>query len=97
MDSETVNHVAKLARLKMSQAEADAMTNQLSKVLDYITVLNEVDTDNVEPMVHAIELRNAFRSDEARESIPREHALQNAPATDGECFLVPDILDKGKK
>ncbi|MFK7818760.1 MAG: Asp-tRNA(Asn)/Glu-tRNA(Gln) amidotransferase subunit GatC [Planctomycetaceae bacterium] len=95
MDAKTVNHVAELARLKMSDAEAQAMTEQLSKVLDYVEVLNEVNTDDVQPMVHAIELNNRFRTDDVRESISREEALQNAPATDGECFLVPDILKKG--
>lgn len=95
MDIEQVNHVARLARLKLSDGDAAAMTEQLGKVLDYITVLNEVDTDGVEPMVHAIEVRNAFRADEVTDSIDREQALQNAPATDGGCFLVPDILRKG--
>lgn len=95
MDIEKVNHVARLARLKLSDGDAAAMTEQLGKVLDYITVLNEVDTDGVEPMVHAIEVRNAFRADEVTDSIDREQALQNAPATDGGCFLVPDILRKG--
>ncbi len=95
MDIEQVNHVARLARLKLSDTEAVELAEQLGKVLGYIRLLDEVDTEGVEPMVHAIEVRNAFRADEVRDSIAREDALQNAPATDGECFLVPDILQKG--
>ena len=95
MDIEQVNHVARLARLKLSDTEAAELAEQLGKVLGYIRLLDEVDTEGVEPMVHAIEVRNAFRADEVRDSIAREDALQNAPATDGECFLVPDILQKG--
>lgn len=95
MDSQTVRHVAQLARLKLSEEETRAMTSQLGSILQYVEVLNEVDTENVEPMVHAIEVSNVFRSDEPQPSITRDAALQNAPATDGECFLVPDILQKG--
>ena len=95
MDVEQVNHVARLARLKLSDTEAVELAEQLGKVLGYIRLLDEVDTEGVEPMVHAIEVRNAFRADEVRDSIAREDALQNAPATDGECFMVPDILQKG--
>ena len=95
MDIEQVNHVARLARLKLSDTEAAELAEQLGKVLGYIRLLDDVDTEGVEPMVHAIEVRNAFRADEVRDSIAREDALQNAPATDGECFLVPDILQKG--
>lgn len=95
MDIEQVNHVARLARLKLSDTEAVELAEQLGKVLGYIRLLDEVDTEGVEPMVHAIEVRNAFRADEVRDSIAREDALQNAPATDGECFMVPDILQKG--
>jgi aspartyl-tRNA(Asn)/glutamyl-tRNA(Gln) amidotransferase subunit C len=56
-------------------------------------MLNEVDTDDVEPMAHAVEVTNVLREDAVRESLPREAALANAPKTDGECFLVPPILE----
>jgi aspartyl-tRNA(Asn)/glutamyl-tRNA(Gln) amidotransferase subunit C len=61
--------------------------------LKYVDALNEVDTTNVEPMVHAIELSNVFRPDTVVDSLPRSAALQNAPKTDGTYFLVPQILE----
>ena len=90
---EEVAKVAVLARLKLTEAEIETLTTQLSDVLGYVDILNEVDTENVEPMVHAVELTNIFREDEVRESLPREEALANAPKSDGRAFLVPQILD----
>ena len=90
-----VKKVAVLARLKLSEAEIDSLTTQMGKILGFVESLNEVQTDGVEPMVHAMELRNVFRADEARPSLPREESLRNAPKTDGKYFLVPQILDAG--
>jgi len=90
-----VKKVAVLARLKLSEAEIDSLTTQMGKILGFVESLNEVQTDGVEPMVHAMELRNVFRADEARPSLPREESLKNAPKTDGKYFLVPQILDAG--
>ena len=84
--------VAMLARLKLSDAELQTFTTQLSQVLDYVDILAEVDTDDVEPMAHAAELRNVFRDDELGESLARDAALTNAPKSDGKFFLVPQIL-----
>lgn len=85
--------VAMLARLKLSESEVERLTSQLGDVLRYVDVLNEVDTDDVEPMAHAVELVNVLRDDVVRESLPREAALANAPKTDGRYFLVPQILE----
>ncbi len=90
-----VAKVALLARLKLTDVELDRLTPQLSQILEYVEILNEVDTETVEPMAHAVELSNVFRADEVRESLPREAALANAPKTDGRFFLVPQILDGG--
>jgi aspartyl-tRNA(Asn)/glutamyl-tRNA(Gln) amidotransferase subunit C len=92
LSREDVLHVATLARLKLSDAELETFTSQLAQVLDYVDILNEVDTDEVEPMAHAAGLTNVFREDAVRDSLPREAALANAPKTDGQCFLVPPIL-----
>jgi aspartyl-tRNA(Asn)/glutamyl-tRNA(Gln) amidotransferase subunit C len=88
-----VAKVALLGRLKLSGDEMDRMTVQLSRVLEYVDILNEVDTKHVEPMAHAIELRDVFREDVPVPSLPREDALANAPKTDGRCFVVPAILE----
>jgi aspartyl-tRNA(Asn)/glutamyl-tRNA(Gln) amidotransferase subunit C len=85
--------VARLARLKLTDAEIDDYTEKLGSILEYVASLNEIDTEDVEPMVHAVELSNVFRADEIVQSLPREAALKNAPKTDGQFFLVPQILD----
>jgi|SRR5438552_3006580 len=85
--------VANLARLKLSDAEVDDCTAKLGSVLAYVELLSEIDTEDVEPMVHAVELSNVFRSDEVLPSLTRDEALSNAPKTDGRFFLVPQILD----
>lgn len=92
LDRETVEKVALLARLKLSDEELVTMTDQLGKIVGYIDQLSELDTDNVEPMAHAVELSNVFKSDEARPSLDREAALSNAPKKDDECYRVPAVL-----
>lgn len=88
-----VAKVALLGRLKLSDDELEQMTTQLGRVLEYVDILNEVDTEGIEPLAHPIELANVFRDDVERESLPREEALANAPKTDGRFFVVPAILD----
>lgn len=90
---EDVKKVAKLARLKLTPEEEQQFAGQLAKILDYVEMLNEVDTENVEPMAHVADVANQFREDKAQPSIPREKALQNAPKSDGKYFLVPQILE----
>lgn len=88
-----IQRVAVLARLKLSDAELDSLTSELAQILGHMDQLNELDTEDVEPLVHAIELKNVFRADEVRESLPREEALANAPKSDGRFFQVPQILE----
>ncbi len=85
--------VALLGRLKLSADELERMTSQLGRVLEYVDILNEVDTQSVEPLAHPIELANVFREDVERPCLSREEALANAPKTDGRFFVVPAILD----
>jgi aspartyl-tRNA(Asn)/glutamyl-tRNA(Gln) amidotransferase subunit C len=88
-----VAKVALLGRLKLSAEELERMTSQLGRVLEYVDILNEVDTQSVEPLAHPIELANVFREDVERPCLSREEALANAPKTDGRFFVVPAILD----
>ena len=88
-----VRKVASLARLKVSDAEVESLLGDLTALLDYVDVLNEVDTTGVSPMVHAVELHDVLRADVPRESLPVAEALRNAPRTDGKHFLVPAIID----
>ncbi len=95
LDRETVLKVARLGRLKLADHEVDDYLNKLGQILTYVEQLNEVDTEDVEPMAHAVELQNVFREDVVRPSLPRDLALSNAPKTDGQFFLVPQIIDAG--
>lgn len=87
-----VERVSLLARLQLSGAELTAMTEQLGQVLGYMELLSELDTEDVEPMAHAVELSNVFRADEVRASYDRLTMLARAPHADGEFYLVPAVL-----
>lgn len=89
---EEVRYVAKLARLSLSDAEVEKTTQQLDGILSYVEKLGELDTTGVQPTTHALEIRNAFREDEVRESLPQEAALANAPLQNGVAFVVPKVI-----
>jgi aspartyl-tRNA(Asn)/glutamyl-tRNA(Gln) amidotransferase subunit C len=90
---EEVRHIARLARLRLSDEEETAMASQLSQILDYIEQLNELDTSDVEPMSHVLDLVNATREDVVEQRISHEEALQNAPAADSDYFRVPRFVE----
>lgn len=89
IDREQVLHVARLARLRLSEEEIERMTGELSSILDHIDTISEVDLEGVEPTSHVVALANVLRADEPRESLPREVVLEQAPDADGEGFRVP--------
>ena len=93
LSEDDIRKVAELARLNLSEQEVVELRPQLSKLIDYVAVLDEVDTEDIEPMVHAIEQTNVFRDDVPTAPLPREEALANAPKTDGKYFLVPPIIE----
>ena len=89
IDRDQVLHVARLARLKLSDDEVDRMAEELSKILEHIETMDELDLEGVEPTSHVVELENVLREDVPRPSLPREKALEQAPdAADGG-FRVP--------
>lgn len=92
LDRETVKKVSLLARLELTAPELDTMTQQLGQIVGYIDQLSELNTDEVEPMDHAVDLTNVFRDDIVHPSLPREAALANAPKRDEECYRVPAVL-----
>jgi aspartyl-tRNA(Asn)/glutamyl-tRNA(Gln) amidotransferase subunit C len=92
LSREQVEKVSLLARLQLSDAELETLTAQLGQVVDYMDLLAELDTENVEPMAHAVELSNVFRADEPRSSFDRAEMLACAPHADGEFYLVPAVL-----
>ncbi len=87
-----VEKVSLLARLLLSEKELDTMTVQLGAILDYMDLLNEIDTSDIEPMAHPRDVTNVFRADQCRPSLARDEALANAPHRDAECYLVPAVL-----
>jgi aspartyl-tRNA(Asn)/glutamyl-tRNA(Gln) amidotransferase subunit C len=87
-----VEKVSLLGRLRLTDEELDRMTEQLGQIVGYMALLAELDTDQVAPMAHAVEIANVFRADEVRPSLDRKDALANAPHQDGEFYLVPAVL-----
>jgi aspartyl-tRNA(Asn)/glutamyl-tRNA(Gln) amidotransferase subunit C len=87
-----VDHVAELARLRLSEEDAGRLTGQLNDILTAMEKLSELDTEGVDPVSHALELTGALREDRVRPSLEREEALANAPASDGESFVVPRVI-----
>ncbi len=90
---EQVRWVAHLARLELSPQDLEKMARQLSSIVDYVAQLQEVNTDGVEPLAHAVELQNVFRPDEPAPSLPVNEALANAPQRHGDFYAVPAVLD----
>ena len=86
-----VEHVAKLARLELSEAEKEMFTHQLGDVLAHVEKMNEVDTTGVEPMNHPIDFVNVMREDNKIYENTREELMANAPDIEGEFFKVPKI------
>jgi aspartyl-tRNA(Asn)/glutamyl-tRNA(Gln) amidotransferase subunit C len=89
---EEVEKVSLLGRLLLSDEELDMMTAQLGQILDYMDLLAEVDTEQVEPMAHPRDVSDVFRADQIRPGLDREQALANAPGRDQDCYLVPAVL-----
>ena len=93
ISKQEVEHVAKLARLELSREETDRYTGQLSNILTYIEKLNELDTANVEPTSHVLDIRNVMRDDVPRESLSQVQALANAPDKASGHYRVPKIIE----
>ena len=89
---EDVLHVSSLARLNLSEAELEKFTGQLGDILDYISKLNELDTEGVPPTAHILDMKNVFREDVVSES-PIEDIEKMAPAFEKGHFLVPKVID----
>jgi aspartyl-tRNA(Asn)/glutamyl-tRNA(Gln) amidotransferase subunit C len=93
LTAEQVRWVANLARLELTPAELEEMTGQLSAILDYVNQLQQLNTEGVEPLAHALDVHDVFRADEPRPSLPVDEALANAPQRRGDYYSVPAVLD----
>ena len=87
-----VEHVALLSRLELSEQDKENYTRSLNAILEYMEILNRVDTSAVEPTAHVLPLRNVFREDELKPCLDKKLALSNAPDKENGCFKVPRIV-----
>ena len=90
---EDVAKVALLARLRIEPGELQTFTAQINSIVDYVAQLQELDTTDIEPLAHGVELRNVFRDDVRGPALDREKALGNAPQRNESSFLVPAVLE----
>ncbi|GJM76657.1 aspartyl/glutamyl-tRNA(Asn/Gln) amidotransferase subunit C [Paenibacillus macerans] len=88
-----VEHVAKLARLHLTDEEREMFTEQLNAILQYAEKLNELDTEQIEPTTHVLHLSNVMREDVVKESLPPEKVFLNAPDEEDGQFKVPAVLE----
>ncbi len=90
---ETVQYVAALAKLNVSEEEKNKVAKDLDRILDYIETMNGLDTEGVEPMSHVLPVKNVFREDEVSNQDNREELLKNAPQRIGDSFAVPKTVE----
>ncbi|MCS6976443.1 MAG: Asp-tRNA(Asn)/Glu-tRNA(Gln) amidotransferase subunit GatC [Gemmatales bacterium] len=93
LTGDQVRWVAHLARLELTEEEFQLFTGQLTRIVDFIDQLQEVKTEGVEPLAHALPIHNVFRPDEPAPSLSVDEALANAPARKGDFYSVPAVLD----
>ncbi len=93
LSRQEVEKVALLARLKLTDAELEKFTAQLNQIVGYVEQLQELDTEEIEPMAHPLPINNVFHADSVTDSIGVDKALANAPKRDQEFYLVPPVLD----
>lgn len=92
LSDDDVRKLALLARLELTDDEITTLGPQLESILGFVEKLSELDTTDVEPMTTALDVDNRWRTDEVTAGLSHEDALKNAPASDGEFFLVPPVL-----
>ena len=90
--ADVVRHIGLLSRIELTDSEVKTFGDQLANILHYVDKLQELDTDGVEPMAHAVEIHNVLAEDTPRESLTPDQALANAPQRDGDYFKVPKVI-----
>lgn len=90
---ELIHYLEALARIELDEQQEKKVSEELQDILTYIDMLDELDTDGVEPLSHAFPVTNALRADEVCPSRPNEEILQNAPHKQDGCFVVPKTVE----
>jgi aspartyl-tRNA(Asn)/glutamyl-tRNA(Gln) amidotransferase subunit C len=93
LSREEVLHIARLARVALTEAEITRMSEQLSNLLEHFEVLQKVDTAGVPPTAQSVTLQSVMREDKVTPSLPPEDVLANAPRREGDCFRVRAVLE----
>jgi aspartyl-tRNA(Asn)/glutamyl-tRNA(Gln) amidotransferase subunit C len=94
IDDKTIERIAELAKLEFDAESKEEIREDMNKILDFVNKLNELDTDNVEPLVYMTKETNVLREDDAKDTVKQDEALKNAPKKDSDYFKVPKVLDK---
>jgi len=92
INADLVRHIGKLSRIELSEQQIETFGRQLTAILESFDKLQELDTEGIEPMAHAVELHNVLADDVPAEGLATEQALANAPARDGDFFKVPKVI-----
>ncbi|MFP4052590.1 MAG: Asp-tRNA(Asn)/Glu-tRNA(Gln) amidotransferase subunit GatC [Phycisphaerae bacterium] len=92
IETDLVRRIGKLSRVELTDAEVQTFAGQLGDILTYFDKLQQLDTENIAPLVHPVELSNVLAPDELGESLTPEQALANAPDRDGDFFKVPKVI-----
>ena len=90
---ELVQYIAELSRIKLSEQDAENMQNDLGAIVNYMEILNQLDTDSVEPLSHIFNITNVMRDDKVVESYDRAEILKNAPERTDETVVVPKTVE----
>lgn len=96
VNNKMIDKLAHLARLEFNDAEREAMKSDFTKMLDFVSKLEELDTDQVEPLVYMSEEVNVLRKDQVKQSISQEEALKNSPQKDSDYMKVPTVMTAKK-
>lgn len=94
IEEETVDKIASLAKLEFNGTEKKAIMDDMNKMIDFVDKLSEVDTNDIDPLIHISESINALREDSSQIEIDQKEALLNAPKKDSTYFKIPKVLDK---
>jgi len=92
IDSNLVRHIGRLSRIELTEGEIRIFAQQLAAIVEYFDKLQELDTENVQPMPHAVEVYNVLAEDKMGQSLSPDQALANAPQRDGDFFRVPKVI-----
>jgi len=93
IDIKTVDEVAHLARLEFNDEAKTEILNDMNRMLAFVDKLNELDTENIEPLIYMTDEKNVLREDESEQTITQKEALKNAPKKDSDYFKVPKVID----